>query len=104
MLGKVGIMTRIAIILFATVAAAVCFDTSPSQAGTYGDAPWCAVQYLGYGDQEWDCEYATAAECAPTVIAGNRGFCNRNPYFVEATPPAYPPPGRHHRVRPSVGQ
>jgi hypothetical protein len=88
-------MTRIALAI-AALAAAVCFDMPSSQAGTYGDAPWCSVQYLGMGEQEWDCTYATAAECAPTVIAGNRGFCNRNPYYVEETP-AYPQPGRPPR-------
>jgi hypothetical protein len=90
-------MTRIALPC-AALAAALCFVPAPSHAGTYGDAPWCSVQYLGMGEQEWDCEYATAAACAPTVIAGNRGFCNRNPYFVEATPPEYPRPHRHHPV------
>jgi hypothetical protein len=90
-------MTRIALPI-AALAAVLCFTASPSRAGTYGDAPWCAVQNLGFGEQEWDCEYASAAACAPTVIAGNRGFCNRNPYFVEATPPEYPRPRRHHHT------
>ena len=39
----------------------------------YGPAPWCAVINLGTGGVYWDCEYATVAECAPNVIAGNRG-------------------------------
>ena len=54
----------------------------PSMASAeYGPAPWCAVVSIGNGGVYWDCEYATAAECAPNVVAGNRGFCNRNPYF-----------------------
>jgi hypothetical protein len=96
-------MTRIALAL-AILSAAVCFGMSPSQAGTYGDAPWCSVQNLGMGELEWDCEYATATACAPTVVAGNRGFCNRNPYFVEAAPPAYRRPHRHHRADRPVAQ
>ena len=90
-------MTPIALAL-AAVAAAVCFGTSPSRAGTYGDAPWCAVQNLGMGDMEWDCEFASAAACAPAIVAGNRGFCNRNPYFVAAVPPGYPRPYRHRHT------
>ena len=45
-----------------------------------GDAPWCAVINLGMGDVHWDCHYRTVEECVPNVIAGNRGFCNLNPY------------------------
>jgi len=90
-------MTRIALAV-AALAAVLCFAAAPSQAGQYGDAPWCSVQYLGFGAQEWDCEYATAAACAPTVIAGNRGFCNRNPYFVEEQGPPPVQYRRHHRA------
>ena len=88
-------MTRIALAI-AALAATLCFAAAPSQAGQYGNAPWCSVQYLGLGEQEWDCEYATAAACAPTVIAGNRGFCNRNPYVSEERPYAPAPRYRHH--------
>ncbi len=90
-------MTRIALTV-AALAAASCFAAAPAQAGTYGNAPWCSVVNLGMGEVEWDCEYASAAACAPAVIAGNRGFCNRNPYFAEerrwAPAPRY---RRHHR-------
>lgn len=68
--------------LIAAASVTLCFDALPSRAGTYGDAPWCAVRSLGTGDMEWDCEYASAAECAPTVTAGNKGFCNVNPYYA----------------------
>jgi hypothetical protein len=46
----------------------------------FGDAPWCAVVNLGTGEMYWDCQYRTVEECVPNVIAGNRGFCNLNPY------------------------
>jgi len=59
-----------------------------------GDAPWCAVVEIGSGEVEWDCHYQTVEQCAPNVIAGNRGFCSHNPYYV-------PPPVRGH-ARPSV--
>jgi hypothetical protein len=52
----------------------------------YGPAPWCAVISTGNGNVYWDCHYATVAECAPNVIAGNRGFCNPNPGFAGGRP------------------
>ena len=45
-------------------------------------APWCAVMNYGTGSMYWDCSYATIEACTPNVIAGNRGFCNRNPYYT----------------------
>jgi hypothetical protein len=88
-------MTRIALAA-AALAAGLSFAAAPSQAGQVGNAPWCSVQNLGYGVQEWDCEYATAAACAPTVTGGNRGFCNLNPYVAEQPAVASPPYRRHH--------
>ena len=65
------------------LAAALCFDIPASQA--YGDAPWCAVLSMGDGDVLWDCQYRTVEECVPNVLAGNRGFCNHNPWYVPKT-------------------
>jgi Protein of unknown function (DUF3551) len=45
------------------------------------EAPWCAVVNIGMGNVRWDCSYATFEACWPNVIAGNRGFCNHNPYY-----------------------
>jgi hypothetical protein len=75
----------------AIATAATCGNVTASRA--YGDAPWCAVINTGFGAIEWDCEYRTAAECAPNVIAGNRGFCNLNPYWRG------PPPAAAHAMR-----
>ena len=88
-------MARILLSL-AAAAAFLCLDVPPSQA-LYGDAPWCAVREIGSGEVEWDCEYNSVEECAPTVVAGNRGFCNVNPHYVQ--PPAGPSPLRHRRHR-----
>lgn len=68
-------MTRM---IFATVGALACLAFDPSQAVSV-EAPWCAVTKDG---DHWDCRYRSAAECQPNVVAGNRGWCNRNPYFV----------------------
>jgi Protein of unknown function (DUF3551) len=71
---KTIVMTTIAL------AAAIYSGAPIRPAQAYGDAPWCAVISLGTGDVQWDCEYRTVEECIPNVLAGNRGFCNVNPY------------------------
>ena len=66
------------------LAAAVClagvlFAIQPAKA----EAPWCAVITVGEDSVIWDCRFRTMEECRPTVLAGNRGFCNVNPYGPE---------------------
>jgi hypothetical protein len=78
----------------ATLATAMALHSPPVQAGTIGNAPWCAVQNLGAGDVIWDCEFQSVEQCAPAVIAGNRGFCNLNPSWPPYSPA---PPLRHRR-------
>jgi hypothetical protein len=62
----------------AAFVAAMSADVPASHA--FGNAPWCAVIEIGNGEVYWDCQYRTVEECVPNVIAGNRGFCNVNPY------------------------
>jgi hypothetical protein len=76
-------MLRAALFISAALTAILAPPTLAS--AQYGPAPWCAVLNTGNSSVYWDCEYATAAECAPNVIAGNRGFCNENPAFVGGT-------------------
>jgi hypothetical protein len=91
-------MTIISALTAAGLLAAVMGAGVPAaQAGSYGNAPWCAVQNLGAGDVVWDCEFRSAEACAPHVIAGNRGFCNINPSFV---PPPYAGPIKHRKRHP----
>jgi hypothetical protein len=64
----------------------------------FGEAPWCAVINIGTGEVYWDCQYRTFEACVPNVIAGNRGFCNVNPYgpgpgLAASRPPHHKP---HH--------
>lgn len=87
-------MLRIALPI-AAFAAVLCADVAPSFAQTYGNAPWCAVVEIGSGEVERDCEYFSVAECAPNVIAGNRGFCQPNPYYRPELP--RDPHHRHYR-------
>jgi len=77
----------------AAVVAAMSFDVPVSHAG--GDAPWCAVIEIGNCEVYWDCQYRTVEECVPNVIAGNRGFCNVNPYGPGPAAPAAAPRPRH---------
>jgi Protein of unknown function (DUF3551) len=76
----------------AALAAAMLSGAPASQAGSFGEAPWCAVINMGTGTVVWDCEYQSIEQCQPEVLAGNRGFCNPNPRW---TPPAYGAPPRH---------
>ena len=72
-------------------AGAVLLDSSAASART-GNQRWCATVNVGYGDVVETCDFATIEACRPFVIAGNRGFCNENPGYVE-------PMVRHHRKR-----
>ena len=64
----------------AALAAATLFGTSTSRAS--GDAPWCAVINIGVVTVYWDCQYPTFEACyhLGNILAGNRGFCNLNPW------------------------
>ncbi len=71
-------------LLGALVLGAVFASAQPASAYvmSYQQAPWCAVVSTGTGSVYWDCSYASLEACTPNVIAGNRGFCNQNPYFL----------------------
>jgi hypothetical protein len=80
----------------AVSAAALYLDVPDSRA--FVDAPWCAVTDSGTGNMYWDCQYRSIEECRPNVLAGNRGWCNPNPYFV-ANPTEHRRSAKH-RARP----
>ena len=61
------------------------FDARPVQAM---EGPWCAFISIGTGTVYEDCQYYSFATCRPTVLAGNRGFCNVNPRWVGPPPRA----------------
>jgi hypothetical protein len=105
----VKIIIRWALAAALSSAAAISFGVSAGRASTYGNAPWCAVVDQGAGNVMWECEYQSVAECQPNVLAGNRGFCQRNPYYQAAAPQGYrgyrgaPPPAADSRWR-YIGQ
>lgn len=68
------------VLVGATSAAALYFNVPAGRA--FSEAPWCAVADIGTGNMYWDCRYRSFEECRPNVLAGNRGWCNPNPYFV----------------------
>lgn len=85
------------------LAAALCLGTARGRAQMYGDAPWCAVVAETDGEMTWLCQYRTFEECAPNVIAGNRGFCNVNPARSSTNvPKKFATVTRHkHQARPN---
>jgi hypothetical protein len=92
----VKIIIRLAFAGALSSAAAISFGVPASRASTDGNEPWCAVVDQGAGNVMWECFYQTIAECQPNVLAGNRGFCQHNPYYRTAAPQYYqgpPPPG-----------
>jgi hypothetical protein len=87
-------MMRVALSI-AAMSIILCSSVGPGRAGTYGNAPWCALMQTGGGAVDQECQYSTADECYPNVLGGNRGFCVRNPYWV----PSQPVPHHRHHVR-----
>ena len=85
-------MVRMILPAVVTVATTLVFGPQPTAAY---EAPWCAVISMGTGSVYWDCQYRSIEECRPNVLAGNRGWCNPNPYFV-AAPVKQKRSGRRH--------
>ena len=79
----------------AALAAATSFGTSPSHAS--GNAAWCAVIEIGTGSIYWDCQYPTFEACyhLGNILAGNRGFCNLNPWAGPSPVVPYKHPKSH---------
>ena len=99
---KIMIEPTFAAALFSAAAISLgvlSLGVSTSHASTYGNAPWCAVVDQGAGNIMWECLYASVAECSPNVLSGNRGFCQRNPYWQGAWGPAPRYRHRTHQVR-----
>ena len=71
-------MVRI-LIVAAAFLAVMSFTGAPAQA--YGNHPWCAVYNTGMFSEQWECQYDSIEACRPHILAGNRGFCNLNPYY-----------------------
>jgi hypothetical protein len=83
------------IILIATVcASAMLADARLVRAA---EMPWCAFIAVAEDAVYEDCRYRTFEECYPNVLAGNRGFCNRNPRWTGET--AKPRPRGKRRAR-----
>src|SRR6516164_5424511 len=80
------------VLIIVVVAAAILFDIRPS--GAY-QGPWCAGTSRGAGSFVYNCSMRTLEQCVSEVIAGNRGFCNPNPYY--RGPEAAPPRGKRKR-------
>ena len=80
---------------FVAIAAAAAVGFVGLQPAKASNAPWCAVTNYGNGSMYWDCQYSSIEQCRPNVLAGNRGWCNPNPYFVQYAAA----PNKHSRKR-----
>ncbi|HMF25025.1 MAG TPA: DUF3551 domain-containing protein [Pseudolabrys sp.] len=78
-------MTRIFFAVVALTSLSVGLQQAAAQ--YYRAAPWCAVIENGTGSVYWDCQYSSIEQCRPNVLAGNRGWCNPNPYFAYGAAP-----------------
>jgi hypothetical protein len=87
-------MTRTILAVVTTIAALV-FGLLRAAAS---EPPWCAVISMTEDSVYWDCQYRSFEECRSNVLAGNRGWCNPNPYYV--TGPKEPKRPRKHSARP----
>ena len=81
------------LLIIGAVIAVVSVNARPAAAV---EAPWCALISLGPGAVYEDCQYWTFEACRPTVLAGNRGFCNPNPRYVGPVPGTKKTRHRHH--------
>jgi len=77
--GGLVVLKTLAKLIFGIAALAATTSLGTTTSRAYGDAPWCAVYSIGK-DAYWDCQYRTFEASYPNVIAGNRGFCNLNPW------------------------
>jgi hypothetical protein len=84
-------------IMFMTFIAAAAMFCASGASQAY-EGPWCANVSVGAKGIVHDCRYRSFEECAPNVIAGNRGFCTQNPAWPGWSHRATAEP-RHHRKR-----
>jgi hypothetical protein len=83
----VQITPRSLLFIAALASAALFFGARPGHAYTTGDEKWCAVTNDGGDAVNWECDYDSATDCEPAVVAANRGFCALNPYYRLPEPP-----------------
>jgi hypothetical protein len=75
--GKLTRLTILRAVLVTAVFLACVYFVDSSQAQIV-EGTWCAIRNFG-SDISEDCQFRTFEECRVTVIAGIRGFCNKNP-------------------------
>ena len=60
---------------------AVAFFMMPLRIASAQAGAWCSQVNTGAGRIEENCGFASEEACRRTVLAGNRGFCIRNPAY-----------------------
>jgi hypothetical protein len=61
------------------------------------EGPWCGVYSIAPGGAVEKCDYRDFESCRLDIVAGNRGFCRQNGYYLQSHPQTYLP--RHHNAR-----
>jgi len=79
---------RVTFLISGLIVAAIFAGLETANAGA-----WCSQVNTGAGRIEEDCRFGSEETCRRTVLAGNRGFCIRNPAYQN--PPA---PSRRRTV------
>ena len=70
---------RVAFLIGGLIVAALCTGSEPANAR--GNGAWCARTNTGAGRVQANCGFESVEACRRWVIAGNRGFCSRNPAY-----------------------
>jgi hypothetical protein len=83
-----------ALVLAVAVATTALAGGQPAEA--YYNGPWCAVYSTGPGGTSERCDYRDFETCRMDIIAGNRGFCRQNGYYLQDHA-AHPPRTRKPR-------
>ncbi len=60
------------------------------------EGPWCGVQQDG--GPAWRCEFQTLEQCTQEMVAGARGYCNRNPRWTGSFDERLPRRGRYRHA------
>ena len=72
---------RVIFLIWSLIVATIFAGLETANAGA-----WCSQVNTGAGRIEENCSFASEETCRRTVLAGNRGFCIRNPAYQN--PPA----------------
>jgi hypothetical protein len=83
-----------------TIALATTALLGSRLAQAYYDGPWCAVYSIGDGSSVEKCDFRNFESCQAEIVAGNRGFCRQNGYYLGNPEASSPRPRKYKHVQP----